>query len=61
MTTQPHSGSWYIKIRFQKRHIWAVLSQIRVFSVLRLYDRMGQIDETDMFKIKNGLANLYLS
>lgn len=61
MTTQEHVGSWYVKIRFRGRDIRAVLSQIRVFSVKRLYDRMGTIDESDLAKIKAGLANLYLT
>lgn len=61
MTTQEHVGSWYVKIRFRGRDIRAVLSQIRVFSVKRLCDRMGTIDESDLTKIKAGLANLYLT
>lgn len=61
MTTQEHSGTWYVKIRFRGRDIRAVLSQVRVFSVKRLYDRMGTIDESDLTKIKAGLANLYLT
>ena len=61
MTTQEHAGVWYVRIRFRERIIRAALSQIRVFSVQRLYNRMGQIDETDMQKIKTRLANLYLA
>lgn len=48
MTTQEHSGTWYVKIRFRGRDIRAVLSRVRVFSVKRLYDRMGTIDESDL-------------
>lgn len=60
MTSQIHEGSWYTKIKFQNKIICAVLAQIRVFSAARLYDRMGQIDESDMAKITEGFKELYL-
>ena len=60
MTSQPHTGSWYVKIRFQDKEVYASLAQARVFSTSRLYDRMGQIDETDMSKVITGFKNLYL-
>lgn len=40
--------------------MWVVLSQIRVFSVTRLYEKMGEINGVDMNKIVAGFANLYL-
>lgn len=61
MTSQIHEGSWYTKIKFQNKIICAVLAQIRVLSAARLYGRMGKIDETDMNRIKNAFAALYLS
>ena len=60
MTSQPHTGSWYAEIRFQDKEVYASLAQARVFSTSRLYDRMGQIDETDMSKVIAGFKNLYL-
>ncbi|MBR2543289.1 type II toxin-antitoxin system PemK/MazF family toxin [Candidatus Saccharibacteria bacterium] len=60
LSTQNHSGAWYVNFRFQNKEICAVLSQAKVFSTARLYNRLGQIAENDMLKIKNGFSNLYL-
>ena len=37
----------------------AVLAQVRVFSVSRLYSKMGRVDETDLARIKEGFRSLY--
>ena len=60
LTTQAHDGPWYIKFRFQGKNICAVLSQAKVFSTARLYNRLGQIAEDDMAKIKEDFRELYL-
>ena len=60
LTSQFHSGSWYVQFPFQDQFVYAVLSQARVFSVKRLYDRIGQIDGNDLARIKSKLRNLYL-
>ena len=60
LTTQEHSGSWYIPFRFQNKEIYAALSQSRVFSTARLYNRIGQIAEDDMSKVKEGFRTLFL-
>lgn len=59
LTSQPHDGSWYIHFNFHNREQVAVLSQQRVFSTSRLYERMGRIDEADMKKIKEGFHRLF--
>lgn len=61
LTSKPHSGSWYANFRFQGRDEVAVLSQIRVFSVSRLYSKMGDIDDTDRMTIRKAFKDLYLS
>lgn len=61
LTTQMHGGSWYVNFRFQNKEVCAVLSQARVFSTTRLYNRLGQIAEDDMEKIKDGFYKLYFS
>jgi len=61
LSTQKHTGPWYVNFRFQRKDICAVLSQIRVFSSARLYERMGHVAEDDMAKIKEGFRSLYLS
>lgn len=61
LSTQRHGGTWYVEFRFQEKEVFAALSQARVFSTARLYNRLGQIDEDDMMKVKNGFRRLYLS
>ncbi len=61
LTSQPHTGSWYVSFQFKGRNETAVLAQIKVLSASRLYTKMGQIDETDMQRIKIGFHNLYCS
>lgn len=60
LTTQEHTGSWYVNFRFQGKDVGAVLSQAKVFSTARLYSRLGQVAEDDMEKVRNGFCNLYL-
>ena len=60
LSTQKHSGSWYIEFSFQNKNVYAVLSQAKVFSSARLYTRLGQLDEKDMSKIYEGFKKLYL-
>ena len=59
LTSQPHSGCWYVPFNFQGKTSIAVLSQIRTFSVLRLYRRMGTLPESDLRMIKEGFLRLY--
>ena len=61
LTTQTHTGSWYVNFRFQGKEVCAALSQARVFSTTRLYNRLGQIAEDDMAKIKDGFYELYFA
>ena len=59
ISTQIKTGSWYIKFTFKKMLRVAVLSQIKVMSVYRLYDRMGELDNSNMSKIVAGFNALY--
>ncbi len=59
LSTQLHDGSWYVSFRFQEKQQVAVLSQVRVFSVFRLYGKIGQLDDTDMERIRQGFYELY--
>ena len=60
LTTKEHDGAWYVGFRFQGKEIYATLSQAKVFSTARLYNRLGQVAEDDMKKVKDGFRNLYL-
>jgi len=60
LSTQEHGGSWYVNFRFQGKEVYAALSQAKVFSTARLYNRLGQVAEDDMEKVKVGFRSLYL-
>ncbi len=60
LTSQSHAGSWYASFRFQGREQVAVLAQIRVISVARLYRKIGSIDDSDKIVIREAFRALYL-
>lgn len=59
LTTQKHEGDWYVSFVFKDKTSIAVLSQVRTFSVLRLYRRMGTIPESDFNLVTTGFNKLY--
>ena len=59
ITSQKHEGSWYVSFEFQNRTETAVLSQAKVFSISRLYSRIGQVPDTDLAKVREGFIYLY--
>jgi hypothetical protein len=61
LTSQKHNGSWYVGFRFQNKSVCAVLSQAKVFSAARLYNRLGQIAEDDMERVRRGFQKLFVS
>ena len=60
LSTKYHRGSWYVPYTFQGKHCIAVLCQIKIISIKRLYERKGELDETDFLRIKKGFKKLYL-
>ena len=58
LTSQPHTGTWYVEFNFKGKQEYAVLSQIRMLSVARLYNRMGKLSAGDFKKIKTGFKKL---
>ena len=58
LTSQPHTGTWYTEFNFRGKQEYAVLSQIRMMSVSRLYNRMGKLSTGDFKKIKAGFRKL---
>lgn len=58
LTSQPHTGNWYAEFNFRGKPEYAVLSQIRMMSVSRLYNRMGKLSTGDFKKIKAGFRKL---
>ena len=59
MTTQIRNGTWYVEISFAGTQQCANLAQCRVLASKRLFGRMGELDERDIQKIKNGFLKLY--
>lgn len=59
ITSQRHAGSWYVSFKFQNKIQTAVLAQARVYSVNRIYNRLGQVPDTDLEKIRDGFLKLY--
>ena len=59
LTTQEHDGDWYVPFVFQNKQQFAVLSQVKAFSVLRAYRRMGTIPESDFDLVVSNFGRLY--
>lgn len=60
LTTQIHSGSWYVKFKFQDRQVCTAIAQARLFSAARLSSQIGQSSKGDMLKIKKAFSRLYV-
>ena len=58
LTTKKHDGSWFATFVFDGRVEYAVLAQVRVLSVSRLYNRMGFITDSDLASIKKAFIEL---
>ncbi len=61
LTSQKHSGSWYIPFVFQNKNEVAALHQLKNIDVSRLYDKIGQVPASDLRKVINGLRQLLWS
>lgn len=58
MTSRDKTGDWYAKFRFHGKMEVAALNQMRPFSVKRLYNKMGEIDDRDMSLVSKDLSSL---
>lgn len=59
LTSQSHDGSWYAKFQFQGKDSWAVLTQVRSFSVSRLYGRIGTVPNSDLALVTERFLELF--
>lgn len=59
LSSQIHNGIWYSNFSHNGIAECALLSQIRVLSVSRLYKRIGKVTKEDYEKIAAGLKKLY--
>ena len=63
LTTKDHTDKYpdrYIYFEFKDRDEFAAIHQLKNISVFRLQRKMGQLDDADVAKIRNGIKNLYL-
>lgn len=58
-TTQPHEGTWYVKISYADKNMWACLHQIRTIDYRRLSSQIGQLDMGDFATVKEAFWKLY--
>ena len=59
LTSQFHAGNWYVEFIFKSKKQFASLAQIRVFSVSRLYKKIGTAPDSDLQLVKKGFRKLY--
>ena len=58
LTSQKHSGNWYVKFVFRNRNEYAVVAQIENISINRLHYKMGEATIGDLNKVINGVHRL---
>ena len=58
-TSKEHTGSWYTAITYANKKTYVCLHQIRTLDYRRLSDKIGQIDDGQFNKIKEGFTDLY--
>lgn len=59
LTTKEHYGVWYASFIFKGRTEYACLAQSKSISSSRLYSKLGEVPESDLKKVAQGLHNLY--
>lgn len=59
LSTQPKSGSWFVEITIRGEKQYALIYQTKAMSVYRFQNRIAQLDETDMQKVKVGIKELF--
>lgn len=58
LTSQEKTGTWFIDITLHGKKKWVMLYQIRTLNKKRFYLKMGQLDDTDMKRVKQKLETL---
>ena len=58
ITTKEKIGSWFFEISILKEKRWVMLSQIKSVSKKRFKFKISEINENELFKIKEKLENL---
>ena len=58
-TKTQHAGNQYVHFRFQDKEEVAVLPQVKMFDVARVYSRIGELSKGDYGKIKKAFLDYY--
>lgn len=58
LTSKEKMGTWFIDVTFHGEKKWVMLYQIRTLNKKRFYLKMGQLDPTDMKRVKEKLECL---
>ena len=59
-TSQLRNGSWYVNFKLKDREMAACLHHLRSMDYRRLSTRMGDLDEPEFERIREGFRKLYL-
>ena len=59
-TTQDRVGSWYVSFRQGGVSGTACLHQARSLDYRRLWSKLGELDDVDFMRVKEGFGKLYL-
>ena len=59
LSTQIHTGTWYVQFDFRGKTQTAVVVQAKPMDVSRLYERIGEVSKGDYSKIMAGFQLLF--
>lgn len=60
LTTKAKTGSWYVSVNFSGKSQTVVLSQSRVFDYRRFKEKMGELEEIETERVREGYAKLHI-
>jgi len=59
LTSQEKEGDWFVRFTFKDKIEYAAICQARVFSVSRLYTKIGTLPKSDLELVQDGFLKLY--
>jgi mRNA interferase MazF len=59
-TSRVLSGNWFVNFKIRGKKQTACLHQARALDFRRLDSKLGELDELDFNKVKEGFKNLYI-
>ena len=58
LTSKNHQGDWYVDFLFNNRIQIDVIAQVENTSIYRLYSKIGEVPNSDLISVRNGLIKL---